>query len=461
MKNISVVLTFLMVQTVLLSAQSAPVPSVTVVEHNYLRYPSLNPVNAINVTLHDNGSGMTAAIEKAESDPSWNCLSPDFYTVAIVDKSLKILQTVPVKRIIPQGYDTLTKNSGYTNCDTYRDRTGNNYGNPGSVELILAHEVDNGSLIQVSLYYDKAKTKLLGKSDGTLTLKSSQSYSVSATPQAAPNESLTNGNNRDVGQLIITAADNNLLQHKLFSQLGASKWPLNAYVKSNDLFSTDENDAKSAFSALLGAQSGIFPRWYSPLYLEQGIQGNQTASNLSAVTNLGIKSSIPWIWSEGRLDNHVVALPLPPDVNLVGVYTYRINQLVTKKSPLLSKNDFTLNPSLSWKSITLPWSCTVLDWVNQYKGADQGKSCLGTEVDLGGWYLPNDTKVKTFEPYGDVSILLPLSGLNFASKLFPYITSGDPTKMQIRVKYAESVNAANNYAKSHQWTYGLEAMFAK
>jgi hypothetical protein len=63
-----------------------------------------------------------------------------------------------------------------------------------------------------------------------------------------------------------------------------------------------------------------------------------------------------------------------------------------------------------------------------------------------------------FACYGDVSILVPLSDMAFASSFLTYATKGqNPAKFQVRIKYSDSVNAANNYARAKQWTFGIEA----
>ena len=68
------------------------------------------------------------------------------------------------------------------------------------------------------------------------------------------------------------------------------------------------------------------------------------------------------------------------------------------------------------------------------------------------------SKSKRAEGYGDISILIPLSDFSVASKELTYVTAKDPTKFQVRIKYADSVNAANNYARTKQWTFGIEAL---
>jgi len=146
----------------------------------------------------------------------------------------------------------------------------------------------------------------------------------------------------------------------------------------------------------------------------------------------------------------------------MGSIQNRVRQDLAAGAKPLATNDFSLNPSLSWTSISLPWMCKVVNWMSGAKGAsaaNQYTGCLGVEADLGTWYLPLDLTSKgnqRVEGYGDVSILIPLSSLKFASGILPYVTSNDPAKSRIRIKYSDTVNAANNYIRSKAWTYGIE-----
>ena len=115
-----------------------------------------------------------------------------------------------------------------------------------------------------------------------------------ATPQAAPGEALNNGATRTVGQVSVAFSDANLI----------SKSPVNLYVKSTDLISTDGKDAKSAVSVIGGIQRGLFSKWYSPTHLEQSLQGNQTAKNLSTVTSLKFRHSTSVALDETILSNN-------------------------------------------------------------------------------------------------------------------------------------------------------------
>jgi hypothetical protein len=411
----------------------------TVSGSGLVRYPSLQPISTINLSLADNGA-IVGAIQNAANNSTWSCVSTKFYTVEIVNGS-GTPSEVPVASVTAQGNDPVTGRR-FTHCD--------GSGQPGTVYLTLAMGIPATAKLRVTLFLDASHKTTLAQSDGTLTLESAEKFTFSATPQSAPGEALNNGQKRDVGQLTVSIADTDIVRNPI----------VNLYAKSSDLFSTDSKDSKSAFSALLGIRRGIFRNWYTPWQLEQSIQGNQTASNLSAVTNLGFTTLVPWKWSRPMFNNEVIGAPLPPDITVSNQYTHRISQLVTEKTPLLETNDYSLNPSLSWSSITFPPTCKVFSWLSRQNTKDP-PYCLGTEINLGLWYLPLDltkNKSQRAEGYGDVSMLLPLAGFNFASALFPYVTSNDPTKVQIRIKYSDSVNAANNYARIRAWTYGLEIL---
>lgn len=453
-KNYGIV-TFLTLLLSLLVAQSdAQVPGsakpkpvmLTVGAETYIRYPSLEPVTAVSVQLATPAEVYDLMKEVIGPDPKhpiWDCTRSSSYKIAVVSQSgkgpLKEVRTETITYVALQGNDP--QGNRLTYCQP---------GEPGQIQLIFKSDLGASESVQVTLM--GLPNGLVVQSDGKLQFKNSV-VSFSVTPQAAPSEKLTNGKSRDTGQLNLSFTDSNLFS--------AQQLPFNTYVKSSDLFSTDEKDSKSSFSGTLGAQRGVFPRWYAPLHFEETMQGNQIATNLSSVTTLGVTTLVPWAWSGKLFYNRVFQASLPPDVTVNNQYTHRINELITPTSKALATDDYALNPFLSWSSIHFPWACTVLGWFGPKASSASGKVqyCLGTELDLGTYYLPLDltrAKNQRVEGYGDISILIPLSGLSFASRIFPYMTSGDPAKSQIRIKYSDSVTAANNYARSKQWTYGIE-----
>jgi hypothetical protein len=279
-------------------------------------------------------------------------------------------------------------------------------------------------------------------------------FGLTATPQSAPGEALTTGAKRDVGQLnvAITAPD-----------LVPAFRHVALYAKSADLFSTDERDSKSAFSGVVGVTHGVLSNWYSPFHFEENIQGNQNATSLSAVSSLGLTTLMPWHWTAKILNNCCVDIPSPPEFTLDASYTRRISQNVTAKTPRLEQNDFDINPSVTLAPIFIaPSWCNDLHNRDKKRGDPPSTSrqyCLSLETDLGMWYLPLDmTKLgsQRAEGYGDVSFLVPLSDIPF--KFLGALISNNSTNSQIRIKYADSVNAANNYARTRQWTFGIEVM---
>ena len=458
------------------AAAPAAIPNnLNVVAIHYIPYPALNPITAITVTIGKPTTTIYDIIYDRIGNPKWSCALPQFYKVTVVDSSLKVLSKLTISSVHLIGFDPTT-HAPLTNCD------GN--GHPTRLDLILGTQPNAGDLIQVSVLDADLKTVLV-TSDGKLAMTATNIPTFTATPQAAPGEALNNGTTRTVGQLSIAFADLVL----------APQSPVNLYVKSTDLLSTDGKDTKSAVALTLGAQRGLLPRWYSPIDLEQTLQGNQTAKNLSTVTSLGFNTLPPWHWASTVLANGFILAPLPPEPTIANLYTHRFEQNVTAKTPKLAENDYTLNGSFSWDTISFPFTCKLLFWEKPAlppKGATSdelasvatgvakqadGKvtpvttpaalpapastNCLGLELDLGGWYLPLDLTTKgtqKAEGYGDVSLLIPLSDFSVAAQQLNYITKGNSTKFQVRIKYTDAVNQTNNYARTRGWTFGIEAL---
>jgi hypothetical protein len=448
-------------------------------------YPSLKTLTTIELTVGTPNSEVKAIVAARANNPNWNCAWPQMYKVEVVkanpdktappDKAYTVIKNLTLASVY-LGDDTST-NVPYTHCDAK--------GRPTSIDLRLATQPHAGDLIRVSILDADRTTVLIANDPSKLTVAATDIPTFTATPQAAPGEALNNGTTRTVGQLAIAFADPLLFPAA----------PLNVYAKSTDLLSTDGKDSKSAIALTLGAQHGLTPGWYSPVALEQTLQGNQTAKNLSAVTSLGFDALPPqpvWNALSKGLVNRVVLAPLPPEFTVANLYTHRFRQLVTAKTPLLAANDYSLNGAFSWDTISFPFTCKLLFWEkpapaptspNEATGLGTGgpapgatvnpattpaalpapstSNCLGLEVDLGGWYLPLDHTARgtqKAEGYGDFSLLIPLSDFSFAAQQLNVITKGDSTKFQVRVKYTDAVNQANNYARTRAWTFGIEAI---
>lgn len=405
----------------------------------------MEPVTAIRVNLPSVYNELNANVlnemfgQGGNGSPNemWNCTRASSYRVSVVsnDKGkLREVRDVAILAVVPQGVNDAKPPERWTFCRV---------GNPAIVDLVFQNDLSSNETLRVSLV--GLPLGYTAQSDGKLTFSSGQKFNYSATPQAAPSEALTNGTKRDVGQLNMSFNDSNLI--------GAV--PFDVYAKSADLFSTDEKDSKSAFSGTLGVQRGVFSRWYSPLHFEQTAQGNQVASNLSTVSTLGLTTLVPWSWSNALFNNHVIQAPLPPDITVNNQYTHRFRQLVASGSKPLAIDDYSLNPSGSWSSISLPWVCHALSFL----GAKGAGPCLAITVDGGTYYLPLDltkTKSARVETYEDGTLMIPLSEFSFVTKYVPFLVSGSPAGSQITIKYSDGVTPANNYARSVNWTFGIQ-----
>jgi hypothetical protein len=303
----------------------------------------------------------------------------------------------------------------------------------GYLELDAA--VQNGDSYEVSLV--GAGRRVVAKTKSPVAVKGFQTYNLNLNPQAAPGESLTSGTKRDVGQLSVSMGKPNVLE-----------WSFaRTYVESSDLFSTDERDSKSKFEASAGMERSLTPAWYVPMHLESKIQGDQTAQNLSFLEQLGLQTVIPWHRLKPVLYNPVLQLPVSPTISVDAQYEHRINQDSQSKKKFPDQNDFRLNPTIGWVPI-------------RFLPGLIGQDSVDFELNLKGWYLPFDqTKPggkRRFEAYGDASVLIPLSKLSFLGPALTFLTSNDPNKARIRVKYSAGANDANGFKHSRVWSYGIE-----
>jgi hypothetical protein len=404
-------------------------------------YPSMRPAMQIRVFLNGNAVADEVTAQEAKG---WNCTSPASYLVTAQGGTKRL----PVEAVLPIGKGS---------C---KDTT------PDPVLLQISVAVDPKTAYEVTLN---------GLPDGKVVRSAATPFpagtasSFSATPQAVPNEAMNNGAKRDVGQMSLAYS---------VPFIGQSPVLFN----TKDVFSTDSEDAKSSWATTAGLSHGLFPAWYTPVQLTETVQGNQAASNVSAVTSLSVSGLVPWYWSRKALNNAFIDAGLAPDFSLAASYTRRIEQLVTTKTPKLADNDASINPSLTIEPFyLLPKVCAKYQaWINKPGGAGKtsaadkkpsagsnsngsGNSarqfCVGLQPDIGLYYLPlDDTKAgsEKAEGYGDISILIPLSNLNFSD--FQLVKADGLVNSQIHIKWSDAVNASNNYARTRQWTFGIEVM---
>jgi hypothetical protein len=379
-----------------------------------------------------------SALKRAvNSNGLWNCADKKNYTVTIGKKTVDIVR-VAVNGNLSQDVDCKTAFGG---------------DNTSSLDLLISENrivniygTATVSINGITYTPDPAKPpidlKLKGKAAKAIDWKA-KLLTVSA--QAITNENLNNS----------TVDKTGVFQFPLSAMLPVvSNSRGGLFVDSKDLFSTNERDTKSAFEGGIGYQVGLSTHWYAPLKFEQQIQGNQVVTNLSSVSMMQVTTCLPFVLSTKSETWRVIDAPIPASFTLGLPYTHRVNQLASTKSKLLPVDDFAVNPALALSSGRLfYWKCDP--------SAGAGKSpgfCLNWDGNVGLWYLSLETTSKgsqRAEGYWDASVLVPMT--DFVG--IPYTTLDSKTQisqMRLRIKYEDSVNQANNYARTKKWSFGLE-----
>lgn len=270
--------------------------------------------------------------------------------------------------------------------------------------------------------------------------KGFQPYSLNFNPQGVPSETLSNGKKRDVGQLAVSFTYPEIIPSWRYAR---------TYLESTDLFSTDGKDAKSAFEVTTGIERSLLGSWYVPAHIESKFQGNQTAQNFSYLFGGGMQTIIPWGHMRPGLYNSALQIPLSPVIGVNLQYEHRIIQDAQSIKKFPNTNSLQLNPTLSWKPIRLLPGLL-------------GQDTADIETNLQGWYLPFDQTKSVggrsrFEAAGDVSLLIPLSKLDFLPGT-RFLTTVDPAHARVRIKYAAGANPANGFLHSRQTSFGIEVI---
>jgi len=427
-----------------------PAPTINVLQ--YTEYPSMQPILAIRVHLSANlalRDLVDSALQK-----NWNCSAATSYSVSATDPSVNSgkPRTVAIANVRLEG-----GLGGATVCAP-------GIVQPNAILVLKDHSIASTAKLTVALAGLPTGLVAAPSAAGSIDKSApANHFALTITPQAAPNEALTSGAKRDVGQLALSFSN---------PDIAPAFRGFAPYLSTTDLFSTDERDSKSAFAATLGAKRGLTGSWYIPVSLQQTLQGNQVATNLSAVTTANLATIPPWGWNQStrpvNLYNNWIQAPSPPEFTVSANYTHRINQLVTKATPPLATDDFALNPYATFSPVYLfPGLCTKYHTPKTAAGAapppkpTTKQYCLALQTDLGMQYLPLDlTKSgsQRAEGYGDVSILIPLSDIPFLTGTASNIITGTSGATQLQIKWSDAVNAANGYARTRQWTFAFSVI---
>ena len=300
--------------------------------------------------------------------------------------------------------------------------------------LVLSRGLKDGDTLTISI---SGSQGVIAKTAAPLAVKGAQKYSLNFNPTAAPAETLYTGAKRDVGQLNLAFNLPELVTGWHFAR---------TYLKTTDLFSTDERDSKSKFNVTGGLERSLTSRWYVPAHVEAMVQGDQVARNASFLAGAGLSTVLPWKFAKPALYNSIIQIPLSPVITADAQYERRIQRdpATLKKFPNI--NDFRLAPTLAWKPI-------------RFLPGPLGQDSVDFEINAKGWYLPFDqidpSKRGRFEGAGDISLLVPLAKLNLLGAT-QFLGTSDPIHSRIRIKYAAGANDAAAFKHGRQLTYGIE-----
>jgi hypothetical protein len=424
--------------------QATPGPfTLNIVALSGVVYPSFRTIAVIDVHFDSNpgqidalGYNLQSYLKNAVAG-GWNCLDVKNYQVVYV------LPGNPGEHPVKLDHVTAPP------CDNQHDLV--------LVHLYLAGDVKTSGTYTVRVLNVKTKdgaSVAIGSDGKTLSKFDPKANPVviSATPQSVLNEPLTDGTYKGVQQLALNAS----IPLSGIPVPGAGAlW----YLASKDVFSSNEHDKKSAFAGGFGYEIALLKHWYMPFTIEQDVQGNQVATNLSTVTTANVVTEFGWNSTSRVLQNPVFQIPLSPTFALSLPYTHRINQLVSAKSKALPVDDFAVNPSLALAHATLlKGLCNrYQNWANPGAKPNSAQFCLGLEADLGMYYLPlqlTSQGNQRAEGYGDVSFLIPISDFQRPLSLVSF--GSQALLSQFRIEYADSVSPANNYTRTKKWSFGVE-----
>jgi hypothetical protein len=296
-------------------------------------------------------------------------------------------------------------------------------------------QIRRGDELKVILVAGDAK--FAGKS--ATTVGSLKPYTVGLNPNFVPNQDLRNGKKRNVGQLGV-----NLDVPLLFPHFRAAR----SYLNSDSLFSTDAKDKTSKMNLTQGFERSLIKSWFIPIGWENKVQGNQTADNFSFLSSLGLRSILPWGWTSPGLYNELVQAAVSPEFDFAGQYERRLRQDAEFRRTNPRRDLLRIAGQTTWKPIYL------------LPSKDKAAS-LALEVTGKGWFIPNDEKangstMKRLEGYFEISLLVPITKLNFQA--FALAGSSKVLKQRMRIKYAAGANEANGWKHFSQLTIGVEAI---
>jgi hypothetical protein len=389
-------------------------------------YPSLTPRTFIKV-------GFGAIFDITGVD-TFNPASPGVYILEKLDAA----GNPSGEKFHPERVDVVTvggEQQGVAYLSLDARSSGLKTGDKFRLGMLVQHRTSTGG----------SQPKIFWHSGGAVTVPSLDNYTLKLEPNIVPNQALTDGTKKTVGQF----------QFKLdVPSLVANNNVARVYLVTDNLFSTDGKDKSSKVDIKLGAERTLLNSWYVPGNVEAKLNGDQRFKNSSFILSTGVKTILPWAWTKSLLFNSLVKAPISPEFEFSAQYQRRLRQDAEafKKHP--DKNSFRGFTQVAWNPIHLLTG-------KKFSPNDISLELLGK-----AWWFPFDktsdgAHVRKLAGQFETSLLIPLGGIKIADQLggpLSFLKKPDSgANMRLRIKFTRGANEATGFKHVSQFTFGVEA----
>jgi hypothetical protein len=290
-----------------------------------------------------------------------------------------------------------------------------------------------------------------------ITVPEIELYTLNLTPNVVPNQELTDGNKRTVGQLKFDIDVPSIIRNDKVARF---------YFNTKNTVSTNWRDPTSKIEMKFGAERSLLRKWYVPISFESKVNGDQRLKNATFVASSGVKTILPWAWTRKGLFNQIIRAPVSPEFTLSAEYHRRLKQDAASLTKFPKKDSFALATEFTWSPIQLfTKKCAKKNvqgvMVEDYESCFSAKKYISLELSGKGWWFPYEktltgTKVRRFEGRGEISLLIPVK--NIANDFFFKQEGSDIVNAasRIRIKYLVGANDAAGFKRVSQLTFGIE-----
>lgn len=265
-----------------------------------------------------------------------------------------------------------------------------------------------------------------------------QAFTIVLDPKQAQGQELIGGGKKDVTQLGLKLD---------IPAIGVLSVPgTRTYFSTDSLLSSQSKDKQAKVDAKLGLERSLLDSWYVPGFVEVKYIANQSFSNTSVVSTAGIRTIVPWAWSEALLWNNFVRAPFSP-IFTVGVqYENRLKQDPLVTNAHVKENLARLAGEIEWNPI--------------YLFAGEDITTLSDKITLAiklkGWFFPDEkatggAKVRKTEGHTDISLFVPLNGIPNA-----VLGTAKNPGSRLKLQYERGANEANGFTRSDSIKLGVE-----